>query len=92
MQQSEYIAFINPQYCLFSALLNYLSVLNRFSWSGKRIIQISDHLQLSIYPLFSSQVTELQSSMWFEWFPPNPLPGMKQWISQVKMSVELKVL
>ena len=31
MQQSEYIAFINPQYCLFSALLNYLSVLNRFS-------------------------------------------------------------
>lgn len=62
MQQSEYIAFINPQYCLFSALLNYLGVLNRFSWSGKRIIQISGHLQLSIYLLFSSQVTELQSS------------------------------
>lgn len=63
MQQSECIAFINPQYCLFSALLNYLGVLNRFSWSGKGIIQISHHLQLSVYLLFSSQVTELQSNI-----------------------------
>lgn len=74
MQQSEYIAFINPQYCLFSALLNYLGVLDRFSWSGKRIIHISDHLQLSIYLLFSKP-SNWTSELHLVWMISSPPPA-----------------